>query len=66
MVKHLSGATSSPSVANFCLRKTADSHGVELDVEAVEWTSTNEKAIIVLVAQLWEVLARGGFRLTKC
>lgn len=24
MVKHLFGATSSPSVANFCLRKTAD------------------------------------------
>lgn len=77
MVKHLFGATSSPSVANFCLRKTADSCGGELETEAAETvkrnmyvddmmksTSTNEKAI-VLVAQLRELLSRGGFRLTK-
>ena len=27
MVKHLFGATSSPSIANFCLKKTAELHG---------------------------------------
>lgn len=77
MVKHLFGAMSSPSVANFCLRKTADLYGVELDAEAEEIVkhkqcvddmmksmSTNKKAI-TLVAQLQELLARGSFCLTK-
>ena len=77
MLKHLFGATSSPSVANFCLRRIADSCGGEFEAEAVvtvkrnmyvddmmKSTSTNEKAI-VLVAQRRELLARGGFRLTK-
>ena len=77
MAKHLFGAMSSPSVANFCLRKTADLYGVELDAEAEEIVkhkqcvddmmksmSTNKKAI-TLVAQLRELLARGSFCLTK-
>ena len=77
MVKHLFGATSSPSIANFCLQKTAELHGREFEADTVETvkrnmyvddlmksTSTKEQAI-VLVSQLRELLARGGFRLTK-
>jgi len=58
MVKHLFGTTSSPSVANFCLRKTAQLHQEALDKEVIETmnhdmyvddmmksTSTTEKAI---------------------
>ena len=77
MVKHLFGATSSPSVANFCLRKTAQLHQEEFDAEAVETvksnmyvddmlksTSTTEKAVS-LACQLRKLLEKGGFRLTK-
>ena len=41
MVKHLFGATSSPSVANFCLRKTTELYRVELDAQAVETVKCN-------------------------
>ena len=77
MVKHLFGATSSPSVANFCLRKTAELNCKEFDDVTTETvkrnmyvddllksTETTEKAIR-LVHQLRELLQRGGFRLTK-
>ena len=77
MVKHLFGATSSPSVANFCLRKTAQLHQEEFDKEVIETvnrdmyvddimksTSTTEKAIS-LASQLRTLLEKGGFRLTK-
>ena len=77
MVKHLFGATSSPSVANFCLRKTAQLHREEFDKEVIETvnrdmyvddmmksTSTTEKAIS-LASQLRTLLKKGGFRLTK-
>ena len=77
MVKHLFGATSSSSIANFCLQKTAASHRREFEVDIVETVkrnmyvddlmkskSTTEEAI-VLVSQLRELLARGGFRLTQ-
>lgn len=77
MVKHLFGATSSPSVANFCLRKTAQLHQEEFDKEVIETvnrdmyvddmmksTSTTEKAIS-LASQLRTLLKKGGFRLTK-
>lgn len=77
MVKHLFGATSSPSIANFCLQKTVESHGREFEADIVETVkrnmymddlmkskSTTEEAT-VLVSQLRELLARGGFRLTK-
>ncbi len=33
MVKHVFGATSSPSCANFCLKKTASTFGGEFDKE---------------------------------
>lgn len=41
MVKHLFGATSFPSVANFCLRKTTDLYRVDLDAQAVETVKCN-------------------------
>jgi len=41
MVKHLFGATSSPSVANFCLRKTAQLYQEEFDAEVVETVKRN-------------------------
>lgn len=71
------GATSSPSIANFGLRKTAELNWEGFERETVETvkrsmyvddmmksTSTTEKSIVV-VSQLRELLARGGFRLTK-
>ena len=77
MVKHLFGATSSPRVVNFCLRKTAQLHQEEFDKEVIETvnrdmyvddmmksTSTTEKAIS-LASQLRTLLEKGGFRLTK-
>ena len=66
MIKHLFGATSSPSVANFCLRKTAELNCKEFgDVttetvkrnmyvdDLLKSTETTEKAIR-LVCQLRE------------
>ena len=77
MVKHVFGATSSPSVANFCVKKTASSFGQEFEPEVSETLEKNmyvddlmksvdtpEKAI-ELSEQLRELLSRGGFRLTK-
>ncbi|KAK3715636.1 hypothetical protein QZH41_008075 [Actinostola sp. cb2023] len=77
MVKHLFGATSSPSIANFCLKKTAELEQESINFETVDTvnrnmyvddlmrsTDTTEKAI-TLVSQLRELLARGGFHLTK-
>ena len=77
MVKHLFGATSSPSVANFCLRKTAQLYQEEFDAEVVETvkrnmyvddmmksTSSTEK-IVGLASQMRKLLEKGGFRLTK-
>ncbi|XP_028410841.1 uncharacterized protein LOC114533508 [Dendronephthya gigantea] len=77
MVKHLFGATSSLSVANFCLRKTAELNSEEFDDVTIETvkrnmyvddllksTNTTDKAIR-LVQQLRELLQKGGFRLTK-
>ena len=68
MVKHLFGDKSSPSVANFCLRKTAQLY-VEtvkrnMYVDIVKSTSTTENAA-GLASQLCKLLERGGFRLTK-
>ena len=77
MTVHLFGATSSPSVANFCLKRTAEIHKKEFSSEAVDSllrsfymddllksTSSTEQASI-LVQEITELLARGGFRLTK-
>ena len=77
MVKQLFGATSKPSVANFCLRKTAQLHQEEFNEEVIgtvnrnmyvddmmKSTSTTKKAIS-LASQLRTLLEKGGFRLTK-
>lgn len=77
MNRHLFGATSSPSVANFCLRKTAELHREEFDAEAVETvkrnmyvddmmkSASNTIKAKTLVSQTRELLERGGFRLRK-
>ena len=41
MVKHLFGARSFPSIANFCLEKTADLEKESIDTEAVESVKKN-------------------------
>ena len=77
IVKHLFGARSSPSIANFCLEKAADLETESIDTETVESvkknlyvddimksTDTIQKPIN-FVAQLREMLSREGFRLTK-
>ena len=77
MVRHLFGATSSPSVANFCLRRTADDHRDEFDPRVLDTIKRNMyvddmmKSVedtckaTTLVKQSRELLAKGGFRLTK-
>ena len=73
MLKHLFGATFSPSIANFCLKKTAELDGEGFEEQTVETvqrnmcvddmmksTNTTEKAV-VLVSQLQELLTYGGF-----
>ena len=77
MTRHLFGATSSPSVANFCLRKTAELHQDEFNPVAIETVKRNmyvddmmksakeTSEAIGLVSQLRHLLEKGGFRLTK-
>lgn len=74
---HLFGGTSSPSCANFALRKTADDNSGEFSQLAIETVKRNfyvddclksvatEKAAIQLAKELRDLLAKGGFRLTK-
>ena len=77
MVKHIFGATSLPSCANFCLKKTALIYEEAFDKEVPETVDKNmyvndlmksvnstERAII-LAQQLRELLQKGGFKLTK-
>ncbi|XP_028416927.1 uncharacterized protein LOC114541139 [Dendronephthya gigantea] len=77
MQVHLFGATSSPSCANFSLRKTSQDHQYEFDKETVNTVEKNfyvddclksvatvEKATR-LASQLRAMLAKGGFHLTK-
>ncbi|XP_068735558.1 uncharacterized protein [Montipora capricornis] len=74
---HLFGGVSSPSCANFALRKTANNHRQEVDPENVSTVERNFyvddclKSVktphfaIRLVQALTELLKKGGFRLTK-
>ncbi|XP_038062679.1 uncharacterized protein LOC119733173 [Patiria miniata] len=77
MLVHLFGATSSPSCAGFCLRKTAEDNRENFDKETVTTVLENfyvddclvstktESEAIRLASQLIQLLAKGGFRLTK-
>ncbi|XP_068741689.1 uncharacterized protein [Montipora capricornis] len=76
MLKHLFGATSSPYVANLCLKKTMELYdGNDLAVtytvdcnmyvdDLIKSVDTEEDAII-LVKNLRGLLERGGFHLIK-
>ena len=76
MVKHLFGATSSPSVVNLCLKKTAEmDRGWNSEVanvikknmyvyDLMKSTETTADAIL-LVHKVKEQLSKGGFHLTK-
>ena len=76
MVKHLFGTTSSPSVVNLCLKKTAEVDGgwnsevanvikrnMYVD-DLMKSTETTADAIL-LVHKVKEQLSKGGFHLTK-
>ena len=76
MVKHIFGATSSPSVVNLCLKKTAEMGG-ELDPgvanvikrnmyvdDLMKSTETAAEAIL-LVRKVSDQLSKGGFHLTR-
>ena len=77
MVKHLFGATSSPSCANFCLQKTVSTYQEEFDPDTIQTVMQNmyvddlmksvssPETAIKLSTQLQELLMKGGFRLTK-
>ena len=74
---HLFGATSSPSCANFSLKRTADDKQEMFCEEAVRTLRRDfyvddcfksikfEAKAISLVSELHVLLAKGGFRLTK-
>lgn len=77
MQVHLFGSTSSPSCASFCLRKTADDHKENFDEDVINTvkrnfyvddclkSTTTVEAAVNLASDLSELLAKGGFRLTK-
>ena len=77
MVTHLFGATSSPSIANFALRKAADEAEKTLGPHVAMVMKQNfyvddclksvqsEDDAIQLVHELREACQKGGFRLTK-
>ena len=77
MLVHLFGATSFPSYANFCLRRTADDNQDVLSKEVIDTVRRNfyvddclksvrnEVEAIPLVSDLGELLSKGGSRLTK-
>ena len=75
---HLFGATSSPSCASFCLRRTARDHHQEVSAEAVETVNRNFyvddclKSVasveegVNIAHELSDLLQKKGFKLTKC
>jgi hypothetical protein len=77
MLVHLFGATSSPSCANFALRRTADDIFSDFDITVLETVNRNfyvddclksvrdEDEGVSLANGLTTLLARGGFHLTK-
>ena len=77
MTVHLFGASSSPSCANFALRKTADDFGQQFCEKAGQTVKNNfyvddclrsedsEEVAIQLVDDLKRLCSLGGFKLTK-
>ena len=77
MAVHLFGAASSPNCANFALKRVAEDHKTEFDLETIQTVGrnfyvddclksvdSNERAIR-LANQLRNLLAKAGFKLTK-
>ena len=74
---HLFGGASSPSCANFALKKTAEDNKADFDPQTISTVKRNfyvddclksvgsDDDAIRLARQLRELLARGGFKLTK-
>ena len=74
---HLFGGASSPSCANFALKKTAKDNEAEFSPEVIETVERNfyvddclksvreEDEAVILARKLRELLARGGFKLTN-
>lgn len=77
MTVHLFGATSSPSCANFALRKCAEDQSRQFRAEVVQTVLQNfyvddclksvatEEAAISMCQDLMKICANGGFRLNK-
>ena len=77
MMVHLFGGISSPSYANFTLKKTAEDNQNKFDAKTINTLERNfyvddclksvedEKIGVNLDGRLRELLQRGGFRLTK-
>ena len=77
MTRHLFGATSSPSCANYALRRTGEDHGDNFREEVVKTLKRNfyvddvlkatasEDEAAKMALDLKRLCARGGFNLTK-
>ena len=77
MKVHLFGATSSPSVAHFCMKKTAVDNANDFSVVAVDTLKrgfyvddmlksvATPEAASALIKEMVSLLARGGFKLAK-
>ena len=77
MLVHLFGATSSPCCANFALRRTAHDNPDDFEISVLETVKRNfyvdnclklvadEDKGITMARDVTQLLARGGFRLTK-
>ena len=77
MTVHLFGATSSPSCANFALRRTATDYGIlyhrkvaqtvlrNFYVDDCLATTNTEREAVILASNLKQLCSKGGFNLTK-
>jgi len=77
MLVGLFSSTSSPGIANLCLREVADDFGEAFDAETMETVRRNfcvydllrsagtEDAAVRLVTQVCSLLKKGGCKLTK-
>ena len=77
MLVHLFSGASSPSCANYALKKTADHNREDFDAATVETVNRNfyvddclcsdatDTQAVCLAGKIRELLSKGGFRLTK-